>query len=508
MTELTAYEEAQNGLISSLLYLPGRVKDVIGLITEEDFDDGRLATVWKAIVDLDRHDRQVDYANIVSTLHLHDALDRAGGLEEVQRLFNEGAINASMHTVEIYAQVVKNESAKRALAPIFNDLTSQSRHSGGNAKKLIERGRTALDGELVKLANEQNIIDIGDYFDDYAGNLAEKMEKYKKFGDNPIAAQSGIPSGFPTIDKYVGGFLPGQVITIGARTGKGKSFLLADIALNAAHAGASVLFFNLEMQPDEIMDRLVAANSNIRLSSLRDGSLSDDDYKKVLASAEEIKKLPIEIDSTPNITVDHIRARAQQVASSERGLNMVVIDYIQLMSAGAGSRQNTREGELEEISRNVKLLSMQLKVPILQATMVNRLAKGEEDVMPRRDDIRGSNSIAMDSSVVILMHRPKSESKTDADTTLVIDKNRNGKDGVYFKCHTLLTYGKFVEITENVDSIDDTDDMDGITGSTDTNHGDNDHQSADGDANANGLESAGADDNDTNHDIFDDEEDF
>jgi replicative DNA helicase len=508
MTNLTAYDEAQNGLISSLLYLPGRVKDVIDLITEDDFEDGRLKTIWKAIVDLDHHDRPIDYANILSDIHMHDALAQAGGVEEVQRLFNDGALNASMGTVEIYAQVVKNESAKRNLTPIFEDLSTKVKHSGGNAKKLIETGRKALDGELLKLANESNVVNVSDYFDDYTKNLSDKMDLYKKFGDNPIAAQKGIPAGFPTIDRYVGGFLPGQVITIGARTGIGKSFLLADLALNAAHANAPVLFFNLEMLPSEVMNRIVAANSNVRLSALKNGSLSDEEYQKVMASAEEIKSLPIVLDSTPNITIDHIRARAQQMASSETGLGIIVIDYLQLISASAGSHRSSREEELADISRGIKLLSMQLKVPIVQATMVNRLAKGEEDAMPRRDDIRGTNQIAMDSSVVILIHRTKSEAKTDSDATFVIDKNRNGKDGIFFKCHTLLKYAKFVEVTEQVDGdLDDHDEREssGPDGDPDGESRIEQNDPPQDESNDNDHDSE-IDDSDM--DVFDDEEDF
>jgi replicative DNA helicase len=495
MTEMTAYNEAQNGLISALLYLPGRVKDVIDLVNEDDFDDGRLRTIWKAIVELDRRNETIEYASVVSTIYMQGKMTEAGGIEEIQRLFNDGAISASMNTVDIYAQVVKNESAKRNLLPVFNDLADRAHRPGGNAKKLIETGRGALDSELIKLANDSDVVDVSSYFDDYTDNLNNKMKLYKEFDGNPIAAQNGIPSGFPTIDKNVGGFLPGQVVIVGARTGVGKSFLLTDLALNAAHAGAPVLFFNLEMLPSEIMDRLVAANYNIRLSALRSGALTQDEFDKVLAAKDEFKKLPIEIDSTPNITVDHIRARAQQKASSPGGLGLIIIDYLQLVTPSSVSREDNRQQQVAEISRNIKLLSMKIKIPVIQAVQLNRIKRGDENPTPRRDDIRESNSIAQDASVIILIDRARdADGKTDdtKDATFILDKNRNGPEGKFFKCHTLLKYARFEEVTETVDDDDDPESDDRST-TEDTAGGktaDNDDSAIDND----------------DKDVFDDEE--
>lgn len=459
MNELTAYEEAQNGLISSLLYLPGRVKDVIDLIHEEDFDNGRLQTIWKAIVYLDRHDQAIDYPNIISIINSKNKTAEVGGVAEIQRLFNEGAISASMSTIETYAQVVKNEAVKRSLQPVFSELSDRAGQAGGNAKKLIESGKSALDEELMHLSSDSDVVKVSDYFDDYMDDLSQKRKLYKEFGNNPLAAQNGIASGFKTIDKYVGGFLPGQVITVGARTSIGKSFLLTDFALCAANSGVPVLFFNLEMLPSEIMNRLIAANSNILLTHLKEGSLSDDEFNKVMASREEIKRLPIEIDSTAGITVDHIRAKSQQKATSPEGLGMVAIDYLQLVKMNSGmTNDDNRQQQVANMSRDIKMLSMSLKIPIIQAVMLNRMKRGDENPMPTRDDIRESGSIASDSSVVILIHRDSGEAHKSDDATFIIDKNRNGRDHVYFKCHNVLKYAKFVEV-EN--QIDDDADLDG-----------------------------------------------
>lgn len=457
-SNISVYDAAQEGLVSTLLYLPGRASDAASLVDPEDFSNGRLGTIYKAIVKLVESNKTPDLAGVITWLDKHGELAQAGGVEEVQRLFSDGALNGSMSSVESYARVIKNAASKQRISKTLMKANETASDSRGNAKDIIENTRHDLDTELLSLVTDTNTVDVSEYYDDYVEQIKRKKKIYQETGGNPLAAENGIPSGFPTIDENVGGWLPGQMLVVGARTGIGKSFFLVDAAINAAHAGAPVLFMSLEMMKDELMNRFVAANSNVRLSGLKHGSLTDEELEKVVAAKKDFDSLPIEIDTTPNITVDHIRAKAQQMMASPTGLGIVIIDYLQLITARRGGDQN-RERQVAEISRGLKLLAMQLKVPILVAVQLNRLHKGDEDPIPTVDDIRESNSIAQDASAVILIHRDTKQNEGRDPSLFIIGKNRNGSSGIRFRCQTMLNYAKFVEIKKDAD-FDDVDDND------------------------------------------------
>lgn len=484
--KIEAYEIAQSSLISSLLFLPGRISDVASLLDSEDFSDGRMKTIWGALIDLYRRNKSISLASVVQNLNVGKKLEQAGGVDEVQRLYNDGAVSASMTDIDTWSKIVKNSAANNRLKKFGAELSGKA-SMPGNARKLIESSRNELDNELISLATDTDQIGVADYFDTYFDDLEDRVKTYNETGGDPLAAQHGIPSGFPTIDKNTGGFLPGQVTTVGARTGIGKSFFLVDAALNAAHAGASVLFFSLEMLLPELMNRFISASTSISLWKLQHGSLDDSEVETVKQAKEDFLKLKIEIDTTPEINLDHIRSKAQKQASSPDGLDLIILDYIQLIKTSSGGGEN-RERQIADVSRGMKLLSMKLKIPVLQAVMLNRLQKGDEDPMPRIDDIRESNSIAQDSSVIILIHRDKTKGANSMDpATFIIGKNRNGADNIRFECNTLLKYATFKEkVTETKIGDEDLDDDD-----------------------TDGLENSGSNNGseDKDYDPFDDEED-
>lgn len=453
---LSAYDVAQEGLVSSLLYLPGRVSEVASLVDPEDFANGRLQTVYKAMLEINEENQIPDFAHVVARLDKTAGLAQAGGVEEVSRLFTDGALNGSMSTVEQYARTVKNAASKNRSSKILSEAAGKAAAPKGSAKTIIEDTRSKLDDELMTLVTDSNTISVKDYFDEYLEDLKAAKTKYEETGGDPLAAEGGIPSGFPTIDKYVGGWLPGQVAVVGARTGVGKTFFLVSAALNAAQAGAPVLFCSLEMKKKEIMNRLVSANSTVRLSALGSGALSSEELAKVAASRKEVEDLPITIDSTPDVTIDYIRAKAQQMASSPTGLGLVIVDYLQLITPSRHGAGGNREREVAEISRGLKLLSMKLSVPVLVAVQLNRPHKGDEDPIPSKDDIRESNAIAQDASAIIILHRDLKQNEGKDPTLFIIDKNRNGASGKRFRCQTMLNYSKFVEISNSdEDGLDD-----------------------------------------------------
>jgi replicative DNA helicase len=436
---------AQESLISTLLYLPGQIKDLIGILTPDDFSNQRMGSIYNAIINIYDNDESISLASVVAYLELHGDLQKAGGINEVQRLFNDGALNGTMQSVGQWAKLIKEKSTKSKILPVLADANKEVQTPGSLSRNIIPEVQKQLTDITMGMTNSKNLMDVSQYYDDYYETLKQRMEKYRKFGKNPLIANNGVPSGFPTIDKYVGGWQPGQVITIGGRTGTGKSFTASNCMIAAARAGRSVLFFSLEMGHDEIMDRVIAAMSQVKLTALRNGSLGEDDLAKVYAQREEFKKFKVEIDTTPNIDINHIKAEATKRKTSVDGLDLVIVDYLQLVTPDFSKSNKNREQQVADISRSMKLLSMQLNVPIIDLVQLNREKKDDEDPTPTINDIRESNAIAQDSSVIILLHRDIKSADAKQPTLFIIGKNRNGRSGIRFECYNLLTYGMFKE---------------------------------------------------------------
>ena len=227
-----------------------------------------------------------------------------------------------------------------------------------------------------------------------------------------------------------------------ALTGKGKSIFAINNAVAAAQANKSVLFFSLEMGIEEIRNRLFASVTGIPANDLKQGTVDDSEALK--KGMEEVQKMKITIDTQPNLTVDSIRARALRQAQSPQGLDMIVIDYLQLLTP---SRKGANRQELvAEISREVKLLAKSLDVPIMIVVQLTRPGKDKEETTPSIFDIRESGSIASDSDVIVLLHREESNDGTIPHTQVILAKNRDGAANKMILCHSDMACSVFREI--------------------------------------------------------------
>lgn len=459
------YAIAQRGVVSSLMYLPEQINDVMGFLSPEDFEDNQLRVVYEAMTDLARNNGSkdevgVDLPSVIAYLTMRGELGKAGGPNAVQMLYEDGAYDAPMNTVATYARTVKEIASKHRVHKLMTDSMKETAIDNGvTAKTVIEELQRQLTEETMSLVNDDSTKNIADISDEYLKTLSDRMEIYKDSGGDPLKAKNGIPSGFDTIDKYVGGWMPGYMITIGARTGIGKSSLALQFAENAAAGGQTVLFYSLEMQNDEINDKIVAATANVPLSHLKSGNVTEEEYQQVKAAKPYLDRMNLIIDTTPQITVDYIRSSARKQAATKKGLNLIVIDYLQLITPSADKikAKANRQEQVSDISRNIKLLSMQLGVPIIVLVQLNRETKDDEDPTPTISDIRESNSIAQDSSVIILLHRNVRNAKDGERTLFIIGKNRNGKANVRFECETLLHLSKFKEVPKEGSAFDEPD---------------------------------------------------
>jgi replicative DNA helicase len=237
---------------------------------------------------------------------------------------------------------------------------------------------------------------------------------------------TGVPTGFTKLDQLTGGLRAGQMVIVAARPAVGKSTLGLDFARSAAiRHGLTTAIFSLEMSRTEITQRLLSAESGVWLQHLRSGTVSGDDWTKIASRLDSIKKAPLFIDDSPNMALMEIRAKCRRL-KQRHDLKLVLIDYLQLMSSGR--RAESRQQEVSEFSRALKLLAKELDVPVVAISQLNRSAEQREGKKPQMSDLRESGSLEQDADMVILLHRPEGgeDDKSRGEAQLIVAKHRNG----------------------------------------------------------------------------------
>jgi replicative DNA helicase len=256
----------------------------------------------------------------------------------------------------------------------------------------------------------------------------------------------GVPTGFTDLDALTNGLHPGQMVIIAARPGVGKSTLALDIARNASvkHSQTSVIF-SLEMSKSEITMRLLSAEAGVKLAQMRSGRMQDSDWQKIVRRMSEISDAPLFIDDSPNMTMMEIRAKARRL-KQRHDLKLIVLDYLQLMTSG--KKVESRQQEVSEFSRQMKLLAKELEVPVIAISQLNRGPEQRTDKRPMLSDLRESGSLEQDADMVILVHRPdvwESDDPRAGEADLIVAKHRNGQTMTVTVAHQ-LHYSRFTDL--------------------------------------------------------------
>ena len=321
--------------------------------------------------------------------------------------------------------------------------------------RIVQLGYSSGGGEVDDLVDraQQTIYDVTERrtSDDYTlleDLMQPTMDELEAIGGRS-GAMSGVPTGFVDLDALTNGLHPGQLIVIAGRPGLGKSTLGLDIARSASikHGLASVIF-SLEMGKTEITMRLLSAEARVPLHHMRSGSMTDDDWARLARRMGEVAEAPLYIDDSPNLTMMEIRAKARRL-KQRKELRLIVIDYLQLMTGN--KKAESRQQEVSELSRNLKLLAKELEVPVIAMSQLNRGAEQRTDKKPMLSDLRESGSIEQDADVVVLLHREdayEKESPRAGEADFIVAKHRNGPTQtitVAFQGH----YSRFVDMSSS-----------------------------------------------------------
>ncbi|MDJ0880876.1 MAG: replicative DNA helicase [Gammaproteobacteria bacterium] len=413
--------EAEQSVLGGLMLDNQAWEIVADLVNEKDFYRHDHALIFRAIATLSEEDKPYDVVTISDWLEQRSELETIGGLAYLGILANDTptAVN-----IKAYAEIVREYSVLRNLIQVGHEITNSAYNADGrSSKELIDEA----ERQVFQIAEQGAGQRQG--FEDIKSLLTKAVEKVEELfkSDEPL---TGISTGFSKFDDMTSGLQNSDLIIVAGRPSMGKTTFAMNLAENAAVSGEkSVAVFSMEMPGEQLAMRMMSSLGRIDQHNLRTGKLQDHDWPRLTSSVAMLSKAKLFIDDTPALSPTELRARTRRL-KREHGLDLIVIDYLQLMQIG-GSSEN-RATEISEISRNLKALAKELNVPIIALSQLNRSVEQRPDKRPVMSDLRESGGIEQDADVILFIYRdevynPESPDKGTAE--ILIRKQRNGPIG-------------------------------------------------------------------------------
>ncbi|SES14703.1 replicative DNA helicase [Corynebacterium cystitidis] len=428
--------QAEMGVLGSMLLSPNTVLDVIEELSAEDFYFPAHQLIYQAIMDLYASGSEIDPVIVAGRLDRLNELERVGGAPYLHTLISEVPTAAN---ARYYAEIVAEKSVLRQLVNAGTRVV-QMGYDGTEGME-VEAVVDMAQQEVFKVAQNRTTEDYQS-LSELLKPTVDELAKIERGG----GLEQGVPTGFVDLDRLTNGLHAGQMVIIAARPGVGKSTLALDFMRSCSiHSGKTSAIFSLEMSATEIVMRLLSAETEIKLSSMRAGTMEESDWVKLTNRLEEIQEAPIFIDDSPNLTMMEIRSKARRL-KQQHGLDLVVLDYLQLMSSGR--KVESRQQEVSEFSRQMKLLAKELEVPVIAISQLNRGPEARTDKKPQLADLRESGSLEQDADMVFLLYRPDSQDRDDeraGEADIIVAKHRGGPIDTISVAHQ-LHYSRFVNM--------------------------------------------------------------
>ncbi len=406
---------AEQSTLGGMMLSKDAVADVIETLRGTDFYIPKHELIFEAILTLYSHGEPTDVITVTDELIKSGDLQRAGGADYLHTLTS---IVPTAANAGYYAGIVSERALLRRLVDAGTRIVQMGYSGQGEAVDLVNTAQAEIYG-VTGAETTEDYVPLTVAVD----AAVEEIEAAR----GRDGQMTGIPTGFEGLDQLTNGLHGGQMIVVAARPAMGKSTLALDFARAAAiKHNAPTIFFSLEMGRSEIAMRLMSAEAAIPLQAMRKGTLDQRDWTTIASTRGRINDAPLYIDDSPNMTLVEIRAKCRRL-KQRVGLKMVVIDYLQLMSSG--KRVESRQQEVSEFSRALKLLAKELQVPVIALSQLNRGAEQRQDKKPAISDLRESGSIEQDADMVILLHREAAYDKDSpraGEADLIVAKHRNG----------------------------------------------------------------------------------
>ena len=407
------------------------------IISGQDFYQTAYGTIFDAMVELFNEGRPVDPLTLMERLKEKDVPPEIESMEFMRELLNAVTTSAN---VKYYAEIVSEKSMMRKLIKL-NESIANSCYAG---KEPLEQILETTEKSVFELLQRRS---VGEYvpIKQVVLNALERIEKASK----NKGVVTGIPTGFIDLDYKLSGLQPSDLVLVAARPSMGKTAFVLNIAQHVAFKKEKgVAVFSLEMSKEQLVNRLFALESQVDSQMLRTGNLKDSDGEKLIEGAGIIGRSNLIIDDTPSISVSELRSKCRKY-KLEHNIELVIIDYLQLMMGSAGKRQESRQQEISEISRSLKALARELNVPVVALSQLSRAVESRPDKRPMLSDLRESGAIEQDADVVMFIYRDEyynkdSDKKRQAE--IIIAKQRNGPIGTV-DLAWLADYTKFANLS-------------------------------------------------------------
>ena len=432
--------EAEQAIIGSMLTDRDAVISAIEILKEEDFYREDNKAIYTAILNLYNRAEPIDIITVKSELESMGKFEQVGGLEYLAELPEKVPTTANAMK---YIKIVEEKSTLRRLIKTANEIIELGYSPTEDVKDIMEGAEKKIFN-IMQEKNQKGYAPIKDVLVESFTKLEELYNRKQHI--------TGVPSGFTELDYRTAGFHGSELILIAARPAMGKTAFALNIATNAAvKANVPVAVFSLEMSKEQLVNRILCSESMVDSNKVRTGKLEEDDWTKLAGAIGPLSEAEIFIDDTPGINITEIRAKCRKL-KLEKNIGMVVIDYLQLIQ-GSNKRGGSREQEISEISRSLKILAKELDVPVIALSQLSRAAEQRPDHRPMLSDLRESGAIEQDADIVMFLYRDDyynqdSEKKDIAE--IIIAKHRGGSTGTV-ELLWLGSYTKFVNLERRFD---------------------------------------------------------
>ncbi len=412
--------EAEESVLGACFLSKYALQKACESLTPDSFYDEKNGKIFAAMNALVDEKTPIDITTVTGYLKKNNQLTEIGGVEYLTEVLN---FVPTASNIDYYIKNVEDASILRKLIETATDIASEGYRTDETVNEILDNSEKKILN-IVKNRKSSEFRSIKDILQKTQSDL-ERLSEHK-------GEVTGLATGWYDIDKLTTGLHPNELIIIAARPAMGKTVFALNLATHAAMTqDKSVALFNLEMSAEQLAMRIISSLGQVDGFKLRTGNLMNTDWKRINEAVSQLSNTNLVMDDTPGITIGEIRAKCRRLASSEKGLALVVIDYLQLISGGKNYGAN-RQQEVSDISRSLKTLAMELQVPVIALSQLSRSVESREDKRPIMSDLRESGSIEQDADIVAFLYRDdyyKKEARNEDNTSiveLIIGKHRNG----------------------------------------------------------------------------------
>lgn len=410
--------ESEQSILGSILLDKDAIITVAETITPSDFYKDAHRVIYESMMALNNKNEPIDMVTLTDELRKKGYLDDIGGVTYLTSL---STIVPTTSNVKYYADIVKEKSVLRQLIKASNDIINLGYGSGESAENVLD----FAEKKIFDISQERT----NDDFKPINQVLMDTYDMIESIYSNKSDV-TGVTTGFKDLNKKINGLQRTDLILVAARPAMGKTAFALNLVQNAAIKGnASVAVFSLEMSKEQLAQRMIAAQSNVELKKMKTGTLNDADWPRIISAMAVMSDAKIFIDDTPGIKINELRSKCRKL-KMEQGLDLVMIDYLQLMESD--SKNESRQQEISKISRSLKILAKELDCPVVALSQLSRAPEQRADHRPVLSDLRESGAIEQDADIVMFLYRDEyyhSDSEKKDLAEVIIAKNRHGETG-------------------------------------------------------------------------------